>query len=82
MSPKLLLDIVRSRALLIFLTLAITVGVAGTLTYLAPTKYAGTTSLVLNYDGRNPLDQVAPTPSSIDGSPVLRSVLSQIEREG
>jgi len=61
MSFKLLLDIVKSRALLIFLTLAVTVGVAGALTYFAPTKYTGTTSLVLNYDGRNPFDQTTTT---------------------
>jgi uncharacterized protein involved in exopolysaccharide biosynthesis len=61
MSPKLLLDILRSRALLIFLTLAVTVVVAGVLTYLAPTKYSGTASLVLNYDGRIPIDQTTTT---------------------
>jgi uncharacterized protein involved in exopolysaccharide biosynthesis len=61
MSPKLLLDIIRSRALLIFLTLAVTVAVAGVLTYLAPTKYSGSASLVLNYDGRNPFDQTTTT---------------------
>jgi len=61
MSLKLMLDIVRSRALLIFLTLAVTVAAAGALTYLAPTEYTGTTSLVLNYDGRNPFDQTSTT---------------------
>jgi uncharacterized protein involved in exopolysaccharide biosynthesis len=61
MSIKLLLDIIRSRKLLIFLTLAVTVVAAGALTYIAPTEYTGTTSLVLNYDGRNPFDQASPT---------------------
>ena len=64
MSPKLFLDIVRSRALLIFLTLAVTVAAAGALTYLAATKYTATTSLVLNFDGRNPLDTQGTTPSA------------------
>lgn len=64
MSPKLFLDIVRSRALLIFLTLAVTVAAAGALTYLAATKYTATTSLVLNYDGRNPFDAQTTTPSA------------------
>lgn len=81
MSPKLLLDIVRSRALLIFLTLAITVGVAGTLTYLAPTKYSGTTSLVLNYDGRNPLDQAAPTPTAQFASSYVATQLDIIRSQ-
>ena len=64
MSPKLFLDIVRSRALLIFLTLVVTVAAAGALTYLATTKYTATTSLVLNFDGRNPLDAQGTTPSA------------------
>jgi succinoglycan biosynthesis transport protein ExoP len=64
MSPKLFFDIVRSRALLIFLTLAVTVAAAGALTYLATTKYTATTSLVLNYDGRSPLDTQSTTPSA------------------
>ena len=81
MSPKLLLDIVRSRALLIFLTLAVTVGVAGTLTYLAPTKYSGTTSLVLNYDGRNPLDQAAPTPTAQFASSYVATQLDIIRSQ-
>jgi polysaccharide biosynthesis transport protein len=81
MSPKLLLDIVRSRALLIFLTLAVTVGVAGTLTYLAPIKYSGTTSLVLNFDGRNPLDQVAPTPTAQFASSYVATQLDIIRSQ-
>ena len=68
---KLFLDIVRSRALLIFLTLAVTVAAAGALTYLATTKYSGTTSLVLNFDGRNPLDMQGTTATRPSSRPLI-----------
>jgi uncharacterized protein involved in exopolysaccharide biosynthesis len=81
MSIKLLLDIIRSRGLLIFLTLAITVAAAGALTYLAPTKYTATTSLVLNYDGRNPFDQAGTTPTPQLASTYVATQLDIIRSE-
>jgi uncharacterized protein involved in exopolysaccharide biosynthesis len=81
MSLKLLFDILKSRALLIFLTLAVTVAVAGTITYFAPTKYSGTASLVLNYDGRNPLDGTSSTTTAQMASSYVATQLDIIRSQ-
>ena len=57
MSIKLLLDIIRSRVLLILLTLAVTVARRGRASPLPePKPTSASTSLVLNYDGRQPFE--------------------------
>ncbi|HET7203589.1 MAG TPA: GNVR domain-containing protein [Steroidobacteraceae bacterium] len=57
MSFRLLLDIVKSRMFLITLTLLITVGIAGALTFLEPKRYVATTSLVLNLESERPFER-------------------------
>jgi protein tyrosine kinase modulator len=59
MSFRLLLDIVKSRFFLIVLTLLVTVGIAGALTFLEPKRYVGTTSLVLNLEEESPFERTA-----------------------
>ena len=56
MTFRLFLAILRARFALVLLTLFITVGIAGVLTYLAPKKYQATTFLLLNFKEDNPFD--------------------------
>ena len=59
MSFRLLLDIVKSRLFLILLTMLITVGIAGALTFLEPKRYLATSSLVLNLEQESPFERTA-----------------------
>ena len=59
MSFRLLLDIVKSRLFLIILTMLVTVGIAGALTFLEPKRYLATTSLVLNLEQESPFERTA-----------------------
>jgi len=59
MSFRLLLDIVKSRLFLIMLTMLVTVGIAGALTFLEPKRYLATTSLVLNLEQESPFERTA-----------------------
>jgi succinoglycan biosynthesis transport protein ExoP len=56
MNFRLFLAIVKTRFALIFLTLLITVGIAGVLTYLTPKKYLAATYLLFNFKEDNPFD--------------------------
>jgi uncharacterized protein involved in exopolysaccharide biosynthesis len=59
MSFRLLMDIVKSRLFLILVTLLVTVGIAGALTFLEPKKYVGSTALVLNLEDESPFERAA-----------------------
>lgn len=59
MSFRLLLDIVRARYFLILLTFAVTVAVAGFLTFTEPKRYVASTSLVLNLEKDTPFESIA-----------------------
>lgn len=56
MNFRLFLAIVKTRFTLILLTLLITVGIAGVLTYLTPKKYLAATYLLFNFKEDNPFD--------------------------
>jgi uncharacterized protein involved in exopolysaccharide biosynthesis len=58
MNLTLFFSIVRSRYLLILFTLAVTVATTMVLTVLQPKVYIATTSLVLNFTGETPFEQV------------------------
>jgi uncharacterized protein involved in exopolysaccharide biosynthesis len=90
MSFRLLLDIVKSRFFLIMLTLLITVGIAGALTFLEPKRYVGTTALVLNLEDQTPFERTA-VPAALSTSyittqlDIIRSqkvALRVVEQEG
>jgi uncharacterized protein involved in exopolysaccharide biosynthesis len=90
MSFRLLLDIIKSRMFLITLTLLITVGIAGALTFLEPKRYVATTSLVLNLESESPFERTA-VPAALSSNylttqmDIIRSqkvALLVVEQEG
>ncbi len=90
MSFRLLLDIVKSRMFLITLTMLVTVGIAGALTFLEPKRYVATTSLVLNLESERPFDRTE-VPAALSSSylttqmDIIRSrkvALRVVEEEG
>jgi succinoglycan biosynthesis transport protein ExoP len=56
MTFRLFLAIIKARFGLVLITLLISVGIAGVLTYLAPKKYQATTFVLLNFKEDNPFD--------------------------
>ena len=58
MNFRLFLAIVKGRFMLILLTLLITVGCAGILTFLAPKKYQAATFLLFNFKEDNPFESM------------------------
>ena len=90
MSFRLLLDIVKTRMFLITLTLLITVGIAGALTFLEPKRYLATTSLVLNLEEERPFERTS-VPAALSSNylttqmDIIRSrkvALKVVEQEG
>ncbi|HEX5648108.1 MAG TPA: GNVR domain-containing protein [Steroidobacteraceae bacterium] len=90
MSVRLLLDIVKSRLFLIMLTMLITVGIAGALTFLEPKRYLASTSLVLNLEQESPFERTS-VPAALSSNylttqmDIIRSqkvALRVVEQEG